>query len=798
MRLIIAEKRSVASAIGKAIGGDVARRGYIEAGDSLITWAQGHLVELAEPGEYKDRPWSAKRWNLETLPIDPGEAWIWSVNHDKTATERYNCIVSLASRPDVDTVINACDPDREGEAIFRRIMFRADVRKPMQRLWVASMEGTAIRSALKDMRPDSEYQGLADAAEIRAKADWLTGMNASRAYTLLYKRPVRVGRVQTPTLSIIVDRDRQIEQHVPRPFWRVRAGMGSWTLTSEPLYSPKRAQEVAHQVDTVGVNVREVKRLRRRLSPPHLYDLTELQKDMNRLHGFTAEQTADAAQRLYENELINYPRTDSTFITRAELPKLTGFINATRAAGVVATVPPAPRLRLIRKNGQVDELPATNPTASVDSAVIERLRLHGFTAEQTADAAQRLYQNELINYPRTDSTFITRAELPKLTGVINATRAAGVVATVPPAPRFNLVVDDTRVEGHPAILPTASFDSAAIERLGDDERLVWVRIVQRVCEAVGDDYVHDTVDVAADTGGVRFTCSADTPVSWGWKGVAAKADHEGGDESEHNDIPTNLIAPAVLPALDTVVVSGKSKPPSPMTDADLLTAMQSASRYLKDKALRKAMDDERSHSGGIGTPATRAKIIERLVKTRYAEREGNYIRSTELGRTVIDLVAEDLRDVELTARMEQRLSAVEHGEADAAEVMEEMRAQAVAIPATAKSDLKPELIHIREAYGSCPRCGKTVVKTGKVWQCSSNQSVKDSSGEWRLTAGCGWKLFGSVAGKGLSDEQAKALLAGRMVPVSGLKSRSTSHLYDAWLTIDADRGFQVHPRREQR
>ena len=410
MRLIIAEKHSVGQAIAQAFGGHAEKHdGYIEVGDDLVTWAQGHLVDLAAPDEYQGHDWG--RWSLDTLPIDPTPDWQWKVSREKGADRQYKIFSGLMRRGDTDSLVNACDPDREGEAIFRRIVTHAGVSKPMRRLWVASLEEDAIRDALASMKDETEYQGLADSAMIRAKADWLIGMNASRAYSLVYNARFTVGRVQTPTLAMIVDRDRQIAGHVVRPYWKVVAPMGGWKLAGERLDKREDAETLLRIVnsDDFAFSIFKAERKQQHDAPPRLYDLTGLQKDMSRLHGLTAARTLAALQSLYEKKLATYPRTDSQYITHDDLDTLRGLTEGDRlTAGFIE--------------------PAAKP---------ER-------------------------------------------------------------PHLELTVNDAKVAGHTAILPTMQTDKAALDELGDDERLVLTRVVRRMWEAVGDDYVHDVTNVVAN------------------------------------------------------------------------------------------------------------------------------------------------------------------------------------------------------------------------------------------------------------------------------------------------------------
>lgn len=616
-RLIIAEKHSVAQAIAAALGGGKAEDGWIGCGADAVTWAQGHLVDLLTPDEYQDRGWD--KWSMDALPLDPTGGWKWKVNRQRGADRQYRVVAGLLKSDAYDVLVNACDPDREGESIFHRIVSYAGTRKPMLRLWVASLEEDAIRDALDSMRSEDEYRGLAEAADIRAKADWLIGMNASRAYTLVYHRRMSVGRVQTPTLAMVADRDRQIAHHVEKPFWKVVVPMGGWTLTGERLDDRTDAEALKSIVD----------------APDFTFQVFSVQR-----------------------------RT-------------------------------------------------------------------------------------------------------------------------------------------------------VLDGLSGDERLTLVRVVRRMWEATADDYVHDTVQVIANLnphwceshpdegcrlseGECRFTSRSDQPVSLGWKAIEpAKADRgDDADEEEassaRNVIPVNLSTGVSLrPVSESSVSEGRTKPPKPFTEATLLAAMEHASRYVEDKDLKAALDDDESHSGGIGTPATRADVIEKLVHAGYMERKGKQLHSTEAGRTLVDVVSPRLRDVSLTADMERSLGDVERGGAHADAVYEEFRGYARAIPADAAANVKAERVGQSggktESYGRCPRCGGNVVKRGKTWTCSTNRNEKQADGTWKRTDGCGYRVFPTIAGKTLTDAQVRKVLGGQAVLVKGFTSKSGKK-FDARLVADKERG----------
>ena len=736
MKLVIAEKKSVATAIAQALcAAPVQRDGCYECGQLLVTWAQGHLIDLAMPEDYKDRDW--RKWSLDTLPVDPSGHWRWKISAERGAGSRYRQIVRLIRRTDVDCLVNACDPDREGEAIFRRIADMEGSHKPELRLWVASLEAEAIQAAWRAMKPESEYQGLAWSAEIRSKADWLIGMNASRAYSLLYNARFSVGRVQTPTLAMIAERDRQIRNHKPVPFWTVIADMGGWRLSSERIDSKDAAMLLCGQAEHGRFRIMSVNRRRVNDRPPRLYDLTGLQKDMSRLHGLTAARTLAALQSLYEKKLATYPRTDSQYITHDDLDTLRGLTEGDRL----------------------------------------------------------------------------------VTGFIEPDAK-------PERPHLELTVNDAKVAGHTAILPTMQADKAALDELGDDERLVLTRVVRRMWEAVGDDYVHDVTNVVANIdphwcekhpdegrllpeGECRFTSRSDQPVSLGWHAIehaVPQEDHGEEDEAADNIIPANLtdgVSIAPVPQGGATLSEGKTKPPKPFSEATLLAAMEHASRWVEDKDLKAALDDDESHSGGIGTPATRADVIEKLIRTGYVDRKGKQLRSTDQGRSLIDVVAPKLKDVALTADMERRLSEVEHGQADASQVETEFRDLAARIPADAQTTVRQDHVQAKtrntESFGGCPRCGKPVVKTGKVFQCSTNRREKQSDGTWRTTEGCGWRAWTTVAGKTITDTTMRRLLDGRKVSLKGFTSRKGSG-FDAAILIDKDKGiaFDFNDNKERK
>ena len=655
---------------------------------------------------------SIKGWKLESLPY-----LTWApVIKLPAEKELIRSLKNLAKKS--DSVIIATDFDREGELIGSDALNK--VREvapdlPVARAQYSSFTKAEITQAFDNLV--SLDQNLADAGESRQHIDLIWGAVLTRYLTLAkfggFGNVRSAGRVQTPTLAMIAERDRQIRNHKPVPFWTVIADMGGWRLSSERIDSKDAAMLLCGQAERGRFRIMSVNRRRVNDRPPRLYDLTGLQKDMSRLHGMTAARTLQALQHLYELKLATYPRTDSRYITHDDLETLTALLESGRLA-------------------------------------------HGF---------------------------VTREGIPG-------------------HPRPELTVNDKKVAGHTAILPTMQLDAGKLEGLDDDERKVMTRIVRRMWEAVGDDHVHIVTEVKArlsDDTDREFSSRSDETVSAGWKAVETGRGPEPEDEETadpaggRNVIPSNLTEGGVIRPVGKVTVEeGETRPPKPFTEATLLAAMEHASRYVEDKSLKAALDDDESHSGGIGTPATRADTIEKLVRSKLVERKGRQLHATTEGERLTDVVEPRLKDVLLTARMEQALSDVEHGKRDPADVMDMFHREALRIPADATANLKADAV-TRTAntdaqdWGDCPRCGQPVRKTGRMWQCSTNKTEKTKDGKWATTAGCGWKMFARIAGKTITDQTARRLLAGQTVTLKGFTSKSGKK-FDAAIRIDKLRG----------
>ncbi len=558
--LVLAEKPSVGRDIARVLGVRGQGEGMIIGDEYIVSWAVGHLVTLCDPDELNPA-W--KKWTMDALPMLPETLKTKVISKTRA---QFSVLKKLLRDPEIERVVCATDSGREGELIFRYIYDQAGCKKPVDRLWISSMTDAAIREGFAALKPDSAYDGLYTSARCRSEADWIIGMNASRAYTLKYDVLLSVGRVQTPTLALLVARDREIRAFVPRDYWEIRADFGDYSgvwvdpKTREArCYDQELAEQIAARVRGKTGTVTENERTRKTQPPPQLYDLTSLQREANRLLGLSAAKTLEIAQALYEkHKLITYPRTDSRYLPHDMLPKVAKVLNT---------------------------LPAPYDTLT------EPLRQAGGYSK-----SGRMY-------------------------------------------------NDAKVSDHHALVPTGSY--AALNRLSDVERRVFDMIVRRLIAAHYPDYEYLSVKLTTRVGEDEFRTTGSVPLKEGWKAVYR-------EEKEKKD------EPETLPDLDIGTqraVKGcrlkaqKTKPPEPHTDGTLLQAMENAGRTLEDESLRESMKDS-----GLGTPATRAAIIERLVEVGYARRKGRTLLSTEKGDKLISIAPEELTSPILTGKWEKSLS----------------------------------------------------------------------------------------------------------------------------------------------
>lgn len=695
MRLIVAEKPSVGRDIANVLGKHSRQKGFLSGDGWTVTWALGHLVELAPPDAYGEE---YKKWRLESLPILP-DSFKARVNH--RTRDQFAVVKKLMKDSATEEVVNACDAGREGELIFAYLYGLSGCRKPVRRLWISSLTPEAIREGFGALRDGRNMKPLEDAARSRSEADWVVGMNATRAYSVKFGRPgnvLSVGRVQTPTLKLLVEREKEIENFKPEKFYTVHARFrrdeptydGVW-FSKDQNRLPKKeaADEIAEKVRGGTGTVQKVRKKIQTEKPPLLYDLTELQRNANAKFGFTADRTLKAAQALYEEKkLITYPRTSSRYLSQ-DMVKTFG--------------------KRIEAAGALRDLA---PTA-------ERLQ-----------ALEKLPVNKRI-------------------------------------------VDDSKVTDHHAIVPTTKKSGAD---LPPDEAKIYDLVARRFLAVFLPDARFENTTVITEVRGETFLSRGRVVMEIGWRelyptGVGGKKDKE----------------PPVLPPIEegqewnvvkTGVKEGETKPPPRYSEASLLGAMETAGKLVEDEELRQQMKES-----GLGTPATRASIIERLIKVGYLEREKKALLPTQKGRALVDLMGESsLASPEMTARWEKRLARMERGEeqrtgfmkdieAFASELVDRVRTlegEKLASPSREKRN--------REPLGACPKCGSPVVETKKAYGCSA----------WK--SGCDFVIWKTVAGKRVSEAQAKQLLSkGRTAKLKGFRSRAGKPFAAALALDDAQK-----------
>jgi DNA topoisomerase III len=686
--LVIAEKPSVGRDLQRVLPGSFSKQeGYLEADSYVLSWAVGHLVQLAEPEEYDPK---FKKWRMADLPIVPDRFKL--VVRDERSKKQFSVLKRLLDRDDVERVVNACDAGREGELIFAWVYEKAKASKPVRRLWLSSMTAGAIRDAFEHLRPAEELAQLEQAARSRSEADWIVGMNATRAATIRLRSSfdgaVSLGRVQTPTLAIVARREEEIRAFKPEPYWLVdarfepagdaaRTYSGRYHAGAQPrLKTRQEAEEIVAAVRGREGDITKLEKQTKRERAPLLYDLTSLQRDANTRFGFSARRTLAAAQRLYEeHKALTYPRTNSRY--------LPGDMTA-----------------------------EIKPTAAL------------------VGEASQMYR-----------------------------RAAEYVTGLDVLP-LGRVVDDARVTDHHAIIPTRSEHDLA--KMSDDDRRVYDLVARRFLAAFHPEAVFENTRLETTVEAHVFRTRGRLLIEPGWRGVygeeaeeARSAEEE--DEGAEQRLP-KLEKGERVDTREVAAAEKETKPPRRYSDASLLGAMETAGKLVEDDELREAMKDS-----GIGTPATRAAIIERLIDVGYVEREGRSLVCTEKGLNVVRLLGEHpLTQPALTGDWEHRLARIEDGE----EAREAFMRDIAAFADGTVRELDEKLANARiprANLGPCPVCGHDIVENRKGFSCWS-----------RDDPGCGFVIWKSKAGKMLPAAVARELIqAGRTEkPVTGFKGRS--------------------------
>lgn len=682
MRLVIAEKPSVAQNIAAVIGAMVRKDGYMEGKDYLVTWCVGHLVELASADSYNEK---YAKWQYEDLPILPPD---WKYVISKGKEKQMKIIGELMNRTEVTELVAATDAGREGELIFRLVYEKLSCKKPVKRLWISSMEESAIAEGFRNLRNGLDYELLYQSALCRAKADWLIGINATRLFSVLYGLTLNVGRVMSPTLAMMVEREENISAFRVTPLYIVQLDLDGLVVSGEKLQDRQEAETLQNTCDGQNVTIETVERKEKSENPPKLYDLTTLQREANRQLGFTAEQTLEYVQSLYEKKLVTYPRTDSRYLTE----------------------------------DMKDSILAVVETASRFFSL----------------------QNPPVNMVQ--------------------------------------VIDNSKVSDHHAIIPTMSIKGCDIHSLPFGERKILLLIALRLVCAVGDSCYYAETVITAKCNGAVFSAKGKTILDDGWK--AAEKLYLADKKEQTQEEKDFTLPPAcqgeVFSAKATIK-EGKTSPPKHFTDDTLLSAMENANNAMEDTERK-----------GIGTPATRAGILEKLIKTGLAERKGEkktkHFIPTQKGISLITILPEEIKSVQLTAEWEEQLKQIEHGTLSPLTFLDGISHMTKDLVSTYEVIKGTDTLSTSKSHiGQCPRCKGSVVENKKGFCCENRD--------------CGFALwkeskFFTVKKKTLTKAIATDLLKKGKTNLTGCYSEKTGKTYDAIIILDDTGGQYVNFKME--
>jgi DNA topoisomerase-3 len=682
MQLVIAEKPSVAQSIAKVLTATNRKDGYTEGNGYIVSWCVGHLVELAPADSYDER---YAKWRYEDLPILPAH---WEYHVSSSTKNQFDVLKKLLKDSQVDTVICATDAGREGELIFRLVYEKAGCNKPVKRLWISSLEDTAIQKGFEHLKDGKEYDNLYQAALCRAKADWIVGINATRLFSVLYGQTLNIGRVLSPTLAMICERDANISIFKPEPFYTVHLTCNGFSLIGEKLKDKAQATELIKACDGQNVTIESVEQKEKTEKPPKLYDLTTLQREANKLLGFTAEQTLQYAQSLYEKKYITYPRTDSRFLTEDMENRLPVLAKATA----------------------------------------------GFFM------------------PKTTALAVNTAQ----------------------------VIDSSKVSDHHAIIPTMNIKGLDVQSLPHGERETLLLLAIRILVAIGNTHRYSETVITAQCGGAVFTAKGKTVTQEGFKAVQRL--YKGEQATEEKDQALPRIDQGDTFTAKAEIKEGKTSPPKPFTDDTLLSSMENANKAETD-AERK----------GIGTPATRAGILEKLIKSGLAERKGDkkakYFTATHKGTALITVLPEQVQSPLMTAEWEEKLKLVERGKLSPDGFLAEILDMTSSLVETYEMIKGADTLFPseRESMGKCPRCGGAVTENKKGFCCSNKA--------------CGfaiWKenRFFTAKKKTVTKAIVRSLLENGKVPLTGCYSEKTGKTYDCVVVLDDTGGQYVNFKTE--
>ena len=680
--LVIAEKPSVAQSYAKNLSAYKREDGYLEGESCIVSWCLGHLAEYAQPEEYDPK---YEKWQFDDLPILP-ETWKLKVSKDKK--KQFEVIKTLMNRSDVEYLVNGCDAGREGELIFQRVYDLAGCRKPVKRLWISSMEDAAIQKGFQTMKSEEEYKNLCMAAVCRAQADWLIGMNGTRAYTTRYFKRLVVGRVQTPTLAMLAERQERIEHFQKEAFYKVALTDGKLTVVSENIANEEAADLLAALCNGSTAVVTQMKKEDKKAFPPRLYDLTSLQREANRYFGYTAKRTLDMLQELYEEKLVTYPRTDSQFVT-----------------------------------------------------------------EDMKDSVEELVEKMPVLLP-----FVDYGQL-----------GHGI----------KRVINNAKVSDHHAILPTKEAVEKGIADLPADKKNLMMLICQQLVQATGEEYLYEQTDITVKCQEHDFKARGKIPVQMGFKEVekafkqlCVKAEPVEGKEKE-TSIPAGYEEGMRLFPVKAEKTTHYTSPPKPFNEDTLLAAMETAGN--------KEFDSE-TEKKGLGTPATRASIIEKLVSSGYAQRKGKQILPSTEGKELVKVMPEYLKSAVMTAEWENQLLMMEKGQITDTQFMGEITSLVRKILEVCREIPEEERRRFqtaREVIGKCPVCGCDVFEGKQNFYCSNRQC---DFAIWKEN-----RFLGSME-KNLDKKMARELLDKACTHVKGLYSKKKDMKFDADLLLTLEDG----------
>lgn len=680
--LVIAEKPSVAQSYAKNLSAYKREDGYLEGESCIVSWCLGHLAEYAQPEEYDPK---YEKWQFDDLPILP-EAWKLKVSKDKK--KQFDVLKGLMTRSDVEYLVNGCDAGREGELIFQRVYVLAGCRKPVKRLWISSMEDAAIQKGFQTMKSEEEYKNLCMAAVCRAQADWLIGMNGTRAYTTRYFKRLVVGRVQTPTLAMLAERQERIEHFQKEAFYKVALTDGKLTVVSENIANEEAAELLAALCNGSTAVVTQMKKERKKSFPPKLYDLTSLQREANRYFGYTAKRTLDMLQELYEEKLVTYPRTDSQFVT-----------------------------------------------------------------EDMKDSVEELVE-----------------KMPVLLSFVDYGQLGHGIKRV---------INNAKVSDHHAILPTKEVVEKGIADLPADKKNLMMLICQQLVQATGEEYLYEQTDITVKCQEHDFKARGKIPVQMGFKEVekafkqlCVKAEPVEEKEKE-TSIPAGYEEGMRLFPVKAEKTTHYTSPPKPFNEDTLLAAMETAGN--------KEFDSE-TEKKGLGTPATRASIIEKLVSSGYAQRKGKQILPSTEGKELVKVMPEYLKSAVMTAEWENQLSMMEKGQITDTQFMGEITSLVRKILEVCREIPEEERRRFqtaREVIGKCPVCGCDVFEGKQNFYCSNRQC---DFALWKEN-----RFLGSME-KNLDKKMARELLDKACTHVKGLYSKKKDMKFDADLLLTLEDG----------